>query len=127
MKHLITASACLVLLLALIMQMVQTQIQYGRILAVEKEAPAFEDILLKENFSEKGKEKVRALAAEAVDCSAEEVRIEIDGNYYTVNFPLKDVIAFPRFWGIDEDEYPIRYSLKGALDGLHNDGEEKGK
>lgn len=124
MKHLITVTACMMLLMALIMQMVQSQMIYLQVEEVAKAMDAFAPEIQKEGcVSESIQIKISEAAAEILGCSEEEIIIETDRTVvsageeivYMVQIPLKDILAAPDFWKVDTQTNRLDYQIRRKL------------
>lgn len=124
MKHLITVTACMMLLMALIMQMVQSQMIYLQVEEVAKAMDAFAPEIQKEGcVSESIQIKISEAAAEILGCSEEEIIIETDRTVvsageeivYMVQIPIKDILAAPDFWKVDTQTNRLDYQIRRKL------------
>lgn len=124
MKHLITVTACMMLLMALIMQMVQSQMIYLQVEEVAKAMDAFAPEIQKEGcVSESIQIKISEAAAEILGCCEEEIIIETDRTVvsageeivYMVQIPLKDILAAPDFWKVDTQTNRLDYQIRRKL------------
>ncbi|MEE0741177.1 MAG: hypothetical protein ACLRWH_02315 [Emergencia sp.] len=124
MKHLITITACMMLLMALIMQMVQSQMIYLQVEEVAKAMDAFAPEIQKEGcVSESIQIKISEAAAEILGCSEEEIIIETDRTVvsageeivYMVQIPIKDILAAPDFWKVDTQTNRLDYQIRRKL------------
>lgn len=93
MKHLITMTACLMILMALLSQFVQNQQ-----LLVQRELGSHAvDI-----FCETGEEDMlRGTLSRIMGCETEEIVVEKEDDTFVVTAPVKAILAAPSFWGID--------------------------
>lgn len=124
MKHLITITACMMLLMALIMQMVQSQMIYLQVEEVAKAMDAFAPEIQKEGcVSESIQIKISEAAAEILGCSEEEIIIETDRTVvsageeivYMVQIPIKGILAAPDFWKVDTQTNRLDYQIRRKL------------
>ena len=124
MKDLITAIASILILMIFIMQFAGNQAVQTRIFQADLAVESFRDAL-KENggMSEENYQAVRQSLAEICGCQEEDVLVESSGTdtpaargdciYYSVQFPLKDMIVMGDFLGITADENLILFHQKG--------------
>ena len=101
MKQLITMTACLMILMALLSQFVQNQ---TLLMQLEQGSHAVD------LFCETGEENtLKASMAAIMDCETEEIRVQEQEGRILVSAPVKAVLASPSFWGIDPEENHGRY------------------
>lgn len=120
MKNLITSVACIMILLVFVIQFTSNQILHNRITAVDQAVNNFKEITRQEGcITDENEELLRQEMQRILNCSSEE--IQIDGNRtpvprgglisYEVDVPLKQIVAMPGFWGIDEGKNQAGYHL----------------
>ena len=96
MKHLITMTACLLLLMALLSQFVQNQ---QLLLQLESGSQAVD------RFCENGDEaRLKHALSRIMDCETGEIVIEKEADVLLVRTPVKSILAVPVFWGISTEE-----------------------
>ena len=96
MKHLITMTACLLLLMALLSQFVQNQ---QLLLQLEAGSQAVNHYC--ENGDEAG---LRDTLSRIMDCEIEEIVIEREADTLVISTPVKSILATPAFWGVSPEE-----------------------
>lgn len=124
MKHLITITACMMLLLALIMQMTRNQALYLQVAEVSRTVDAFaEEIEEAGRVPESVRKQICRRAAEILECSRDDIRIEEERTAtsagrqirYTVQIPVRDVLAAPGFWHIDAAANQFNCQIKRTI------------
>ena len=102
MKHLITSIACMVLLLALLMQFVQNQVLYQNLVMVNS--------VVDETTSDQS--ALKAEISQIMGCDADAVMVREDGDFVEVKFPITHVLASPSFWGVESEENVIQHTIR---------------
>lgn len=101
MKHLITLTACLLVLMALLSQFAHNQ----KLLMQLEQGSRVVDM-----FCENGDiGELRSSLASVMDCQKEELSIEKEGDSYVISAPVKAILAAPSFWGIKPEANCGRY------------------
>lgn len=95
MKNLITASACVALLMAFLVQFVHLQIIYQQIVMTNHVVDLYQE--------REDKEWLQNEVSRIMGCSRMEVEIDDVDEGYQVSFPLPNYIASPKFWGIEDE------------------------
>ena len=120
MKNLITSIACVMLLLAFVLQLTGNQILYSKITAADQSVNLFREIIRKEgHISIASEARLKRELSEIFCCQTEEVTVSGDrspvarGNliHYEVQAPCENVVAVPLFWGISTDENRFTYRI----------------
>ena len=96
MKHLITMTACLLVLMALLSQFVQNQQ-----LLMQLEAGSHAVDLFCEDRDEAA---LRSSLARVMDCEEREIGLQQGDNRLVITVPVKAILASPEFWGLDSAE-----------------------
>ena len=96
MKHLITLTASLMILMALLSQFVQNQrllmqLEHGTYV-VNSYCKDKNDMKLKESLSR------------IMMCEKESVSIAKQGQRLKISVPLKDILSTPKLWGVSKEE-----------------------
>ena len=95
MKHLVTMTACLMILMALLSQLVQNQ----KILFQLEEGRYVVDI-----FCDNGDEEaLKSSLHRILHCDEDEIMIEKNNENVTIKVPIHDVLATPGFWGVTRE------------------------
>ena len=95
MKHLITLTASLMILLALLSQFVQNQ----RLL-VQLEQGTY---VVNTYCSDRNDVELKESLSRIMMCEKEAITIETQGDIMKIKVPLKDILATPKLWGISKD------------------------
>lgn len=101
MKHLITLTACLLVLMALLSQFVHNQ---NLLMQLEQGSRIVDIFCENEDIGE-----LKSSLASVMDCPKEELSIEKEGNSYVISAPVKAILAVPSFWGIESEANCGRY------------------
>ncbi len=108
MKHLITMTACLMVLMALLSQFVQNQKLLSQLESGSHAVDAFcksgDEIELKSSLSG------------IMDCERSEVMVVKDKDTFIITVPVKSILATPSFWGIDPVENVGQYRWERKSD-----------
>lgn len=108
MKHLITLTACLMILMALLSQFVQNQ----HLLLQLEQGTQVVDVYCKT----KDRKQLKSCLSQIMDCKAEEIEIKQTGDKITISCPVNGILANPGFWGLDEQENRGRYCWKRMVE-----------
>ncbi|MBR3785200.1 MAG: hypothetical protein IKJ77_02195 [Firmicutes bacterium] len=101
MKHLITMTACLLVLMALLSQFVHNQK-----LLLQLESGSH----MVEQFCEhRDVERLKSGLGHIMGCETDEISVEEQQGVFVVTSPVKRILAAPAFWGIDPKENSGRY------------------
>ncbi|MBR3756210.1 MAG: hypothetical protein IKK48_03780 [Firmicutes bacterium] len=117
MKHLITMSACLLILMVILLQLVQNQK-----LLMQLEAGSYVVQLFCDN---KDEDSLISSLSDIMDCEEREITVKKEGDTFLISAPVKAVLATPSFWGIEIEENHGIYCWKREVrDGKfhHNSG-----
>lgn len=124
MKQLITAIACVVLLLVFLPQFTANQASHNKILYVENAVDTFVEEIKQEGYiTQTAKQNLEILIADKLDCDVSAVIVSgtttgplIRGSIieYRVEYPVKDVIAMASFWGIDDNDNTANKVIEGS-------------
>lgn len=134
MKNLITSIACMMLLLALILQFAQNQNLHCRLLAVNQAVSTFKEEAKQEGYiSDENENWLREQLSGILSCKAEQISVSgtrksvRQGELieYQVKFPLTDLLISPEFWGIHETENVVTYDIHQFAVSLFDGGEKK--
>lgn len=120
MKNLITSAACIMILLAFVLQFTQNQVIHNRITAVDQAVNNFKEVVKQQGcITEDNEEALKKEIAKILDCSLEE--IEVTGDHravfrggiiaYSVSVPIKHIVSQPGFWGLKDDENLMEYKV----------------
>lgn len=119
MKNLITAVPCIVILLAILLELVQMEAVYSKIIRAEMEIENFRQEVREEGCLTG--ERETALRRELVKITGcRETEVEISGTReqterpgrirFRVRFPMKPALGAAGFWGIPSDRNRFRYT-----------------
>ncbi len=120
MKNLITAMACIMVLLVIILQFTQSQTIYNRLMAADQAVNCFREMIREEGcVSEKEKVWLQNELGKILHCKADQVQVNGTGHplhrgeliSYHVKAPVSRVILMPWFWNIDQENNSFDYEL----------------
>ena len=109
MKNLITCMACVMLLMAFLVQFIHQEYGFIRLIVVNHAIESFEKLVKEEGaISTRNKSWLCKKISTTVECDEQEVEINLIESEqsgkkvvtYEIGFPVKDTVANPRFWGI---------------------------
>ena len=100
MKNLITTVASVILLMAFVVQFVQNQILYFKLIEVEGIIHSYEVVTVDEDLNEENITLLKEKIATLLNCPVEKIVVEDE----CICFPIKNIVALPEFWGIDSEE-----------------------
>ena len=120
MKNLITATACLMILLAFIIQFTHSQVLHMKLTAADQAVAAFGQIVRQEGcISQTSQKKLKQELALLFQCSEEDVNVE--GNKapvlrgtvipFTVRTTVDHVIASALFWNLRQEDNRFEYKV----------------
>lgn len=121
MKNLITAVGCTLLLMAIMLQFVQSQNTALRLAAVDNVLNSFRETVRQEGcVSEENEDNLKEELAEILDCEFGDIYVDGDrmpkerGNFvrYEVTMTVPNLVADTGFWGMDEDEAEFEYEIE---------------
>lgn len=95
MKHLITMTACLLLLVALLSQFVQNQQLF-----IQLEMGGHAVDLFCETRDEP---KLKHSLGRIMDCEESEITVKEEGDFFVITAPVECILATPEFWGVDAE------------------------
>lgn len=96
MKHLITMTACLLILMALLCQFVRNQQ-----LLMQLEVGSHAVDLFCENRDERN---LKVSLCRIMGCEEREVTVKEEGSFFIITAPVECILATPEFWGIEPEE-----------------------
>ncbi len=120
MKNLITLIGCVLILLAMFLQIAQNQITYNRLANVDSGVTAFKDKLALEGCITKDNANwLKNYIATKADCNYEDVIIsgtdsplpKGDLVHYVVEVKLSKLLAAKEFWGFDKSDDTRIYKI----------------
>ena len=120
MKNLITSMACIMILLAFVLQFTQNQVIHNRVTAVDQAANNFKEVVKQQGCIEVENEKrLKEEIARILSCSTAEVKVTGDRKavfrgeiiHYRVEVPIKKIINQPGFWGLNKDKNRFGYRV----------------
>lgn len=118
MKNLITSTACIMILIALVMQFTQNQITYIRVMAVDQAVNSFKETVKQEGcITDNNEDYVKKEIGRILSCDEGEVKVTGDRNaalrgklvHYGIAVDIRGVIGTPGFWGISDEENRFEY------------------
>lgn len=121
MKNLITAVGCTLLLMAILLQFVQSQNTSLRLAAVDNAVNSFRETVRQEGcVSDENEDNLKGELAEVLDCDPGDVHVDGDrvpkerGSFvmYEIKVLIPDLIADTTFWGMDEEDGKFEYETK---------------
>ena len=96
MKHLITMTASLMILMALLSQFVQNQ---SLLMQLEAGSHAVDIFCEKQD-----EDDLKVSLSRIMDCVTAEIVIEKEEGFVVVTAPVKSILATPGVWGIEPEE-----------------------
>ena len=102
MKNMITAIACVLLLMAFLVQFVQNQVLFQKLVLANAAVEQWDGV----------SEGLEREISEIMSCSEGAVAIRQEDDEIEVRFPITSVLASPEFWGIDEAENTVSYVIR---------------
>ncbi len=108
MKNLITASACAALLMAFLIQFVHLQVMYQQMVMTNYVVDLYQE--------KNNQEWLQDEISQIMGCNRKDVEIRRFPDGYQVRFPMKDYIASPKFWGIEEKDTNGVYVIERRLE-----------
>lgn len=120
MKNLLTSVACIMILLAFVLQFTQNQVLHNRLTAIDQAGNNFKEIIKQEGcITAENEKQLKKEICRILDCPEEDIRIKggrervFRGGliHYSIEVPVKEIISVPLFWGIREDENQISYKI----------------
>ncbi len=121
MKNLITAVGCTLLLMAVLLQFVQSQNTALRLAAVDNAVNSFRETVRQEGcVSEENEDDLKEELSGILDCEAADILVDGDripkerGSFvmYEISVTVSDLVADIGFWGMDEEDSEFEYRVK---------------
>lgn len=121
MKNLITAVGCTLLLMAVLLQFVQSQNTALRLAAVDNAVNSFREIVRQEGcVSEENEDDLKEELSGILDCEPADILVDGDripkerGSFvmYEISVTVSDLVADIGFWGMDEEDSEFEYRVK---------------
>lgn len=121
MKNLITAVGCTLLLMAVLLQFVQSQNTALRLAAVDNAINTFRETVRQEGcVSEENEDDLKEELSEILDCKPSDILVDGDripkerGSFvmYEISVTVSDLVADIGFWGMDEEDSEFEYRVK---------------
>ena len=121
MKNLITAVGCTLLLMAVLLQFVQSQNTALRLAAVDNAVNSFRETVRQEGcVSEENEDELKEELSGILDCEPADILVDGDripkerGSFvmYEISVTVSGLVADIGFWGMDEEDSEFEYRLK---------------
>lgn len=121
MKNLITAVGCTLLLMAVLLQFVQSQNTALRLAAVDNAVNSFRETVRQEGcVSEENEDDLKEELSKILDCKPSDILVDGDripkerGSFvmYEISVTVSDLVADIGFWGMDEEDSEFEYRVK---------------
>ena len=121
MKNLITAVGCTLLLMAVLLQFVQSQNTALRLAAVDNAVNSFRETVRQEGcVSEENEDDLKEELSGILDCEPADILVDGDripkerGSFvlYEISVTVPDLLADIGFWGMDEEDSQFEYRVK---------------
>lgn len=121
MKNLITAVGCTLLLMAVLLQFVQSQNTALRLAAVDNAVNSFRETVRQEGcVSEENEDELKEELSGILDCEPADILVDGDriprerGSFvmYEISVTVSDLVADIGFWGMDEEDSEFEYRVK---------------
>lgn len=121
MKNLITAVGCTLLLMAVLLQFVQSQNTALRLAAVDNAVNSFRETVRQEGcVSEENEDDLKEELSGILDCEPADILVDGDripkerGSFvmYEISVTVSGLVADIGFWGMDEEDSEFEYRLK---------------
>lgn len=121
MKNLITAVGCTLLLMAVLLQFVQSQNTALRLAAVDNAFNSFRETVRQEGYvSEENEDELKEELSGILDCEPADILVDGDripkerGSFvmYEISVTVSGLVADIGFWGMDEEDSEFEYRLK---------------
>ena len=121
MKNLITAVGCTLLLMAVLLQFVQSQNTALRLAAVDNAVNSFRETVRQEGcVSEENEDDLKEELSGILDCEPADILVDGDripkerGSFvmYEISVTVSDLVADIGFWGMDEEDSQFEYRVK---------------
>lgn len=124
MKNLITSIACVILLMAFVVQFAHNQSLYHQIAGISHLVQTFEEQIQTDGVIDKKNQKWLCKQISMIlACEEEMVTVKDIGNgaeygeriQYEVEFPIANLLAVPEFWGIETGDNHDIYTISGDV------------
>ena len=121
MKNLITAVGCTLLLMAVLLQFVQSQNTALRLAAVDNAVNSFRETVRQEGcVSEENEDDLKEELSGILDCEPADILVDGDripkerGSFvmYEISVTVSALVADIGFWGMDEEDSEFEYRVK---------------
>ena len=121
MKNLITAVGCTLLLMAVLLQFVQSQNTALRLAAVDNAVNSFRETVRQEGcVSEENEDDLKEELSGILDCEPADILVDGDripkerGSFvmYEISVTVSGLVADIGFWGMDEEDSEFEYRVK---------------
>ena len=121
MKNLITAVGCTLLLMAVLLQFVQSQNTALRLAAVDNAVNSFRETVRQEGcVSEENEDDLKEDLSGILDCEPADILVDGDripkerGSFvmYEISVTVSGLVADIGFWGMDEEDSEFEYRVK---------------
>ena len=121
MKNLITAVGCTLLLMAVLLQFVQSQNTALRLAAVDNAVNSFRETVRQEGcVSEENEDDLKEELSGILDCKPADILVDGDripkerGAFvmYEISVTVSGLVADIGFWGMDEENSQFEYRVK---------------
>ena len=121
MKNLITAVGCTLLLMAVLLQFLQSQNTALRLAAVDNAVNSFRETVRQEGcVSEENEDDLKEELSGILDCEPADILVDGDripkerGSFvmYEISVTVSDLVADIGFWGMDEEDSEFEYRVK---------------
>lgn len=121
MKNLITAVGCTLLLMAVLLQFVQSQNTALRLAAVDNAVNSFRETVRQEGcVSEENEDDLKEELSGILDCEPADILVDGDripkerGSFvmYEISVTVSDLVADIGFWGMDKEDSEFEYRVK---------------
>ena len=121
MKNLITAVGCTLLLMAVLLQFVQSQNTALRLASVDNAFNSFRETVRQEGcVSEENEDELKEELSGILDCEPADILVDGDripkerGSFvmYEISVTVSGLVADIGFWGMDEEDSEFEYRLK---------------
>jgi hypothetical protein len=112
--------ACIMILLAFVLQFTQNQVLHNRISAVDQAVNAFREIVKQEGcITVSNEAQLREKVAEILGCGEEDIVVSGERSpvfrgkviAYTVEVPLGEIVTTASFWGISDEDNQVNYTI----------------
>ncbi len=121
MKNLITAVGCVLLLMAVLLQFVQSQNTALKLAAVDNAVSGFRETVRQDGcVTEENEDNLKRELADILDCRISDITVDGDrvpkerGSFvmYEIKAPLRGLIGDTGFWNLEEEDGELDYHVK---------------